>query len=341
MRSGRKAERRNRRGAVRKSIERIGFAAVALTLAVTVAGCGSDSDSGASGSGDGGAVTIKHRLGETTVEGTPQRVVTIGNQWLDAALALQVTPVGYVDMVAAGTNTKAPWEPESLGDAKQLSPSGNMVEQIAALNPDLILVPSYGVDKSSYDQLSKLAPTIGAVSEGVQVDLWTDDVTTLGKVLHKQEQADKVIADVNGRIDELAKKYPGLRGKTYLTTMLTGPAQLMVLADPKDGSAKLFEQLGLRIPDRFVQEAGKAGGRLALSPERLADLTSDLLVASAMPGMEENFKGLPGYAQLPSVRSNGLAFVDAATINAINTPTALSVPFVLGKLEPALANVAK
>lgn len=63
---------------------------------------------------EGAGVTVKHKLGETTVEGTPERVVTIGNQWLDASLALGVTPVGYADNVSilAG-GQKVPWAPDS------------------------------------------------------------------------------------------------------------------------------------------------------------------------------------------------------------------------------------
>ncbi|MRH91603.1 ABC transporter substrate-binding protein [Nocardia sp. SYP-A9097] len=312
---------------------RAGIGVLALGLVVGTAACGaSDGDSTGSGS-----VTIKHVMGETTIDGTPNRVVTLGPQWFDAALALGVTPVGYLvpGMTAA---TKVPWEPAIPESAKRIEATGDYVEQIAALEPDLILAPAFMADRTMYDKLSKLAPTIDSLSSA-QIDSWQDQVTALGKALRKESEAAKVIAEVDGKVDAVAAKHPGLTGKTFLTCMLTGPAQLMVLADPKDGSAEVFTRLGMTIPANIVHEA-PSGGRLALSPERLSDLTSDLLVCGAMPSLEAKFKDLPGYHDLPAVRHGGISFVDVVAINAINQPTALSVPYVLEKLEPAFANIA-
>ncbi|MFE5462507.1 ABC transporter substrate-binding protein [Nocardia sp. NPDC056564] len=310
-------------------------AVLAAGVLLTTAACGSDDQGGGSGE-----VTITHSMGRTAVSGTPKRIVTLGNQWLDATLALGVTPVGYADNVSQGAKSQVPWVPDSLSEAKVLKMGADVVEQIAALEPDLILVPGFMVDKAMYDKLSKLAPTIGPVTPNAQIDQWSDQLATLGKVLHKESDADKVVANVNGRIDEVAHRYPGLRGKTFLTCMLTGPAQLMVLADPKDGSAALFNRLGMAIPEQIAKEA-PSGGRLALSPERLGDLTSDMLICGALPAFTEKFKRLPGYDELPSVRNNGIAFVDVTTISAINIPTPLSVPYVLEKLDPTLSAVSK
>ena len=322
-------------GRARTALRRAGLVVMAFGLVATAAACGSSDDD----TNSGAAVTIDHSLGRTEVEGTPKRVVTIGNQWVETAVALGVKPVGYL-IPGAGPNASAPWiQSGQLEGAKSLTAGGDLVEQIAALEPDLILAPDYLMDKAMYEKLSKLAPTIGNIS-AAQIDPWQDEVTTLGKALHQDDAARNVVADVNGKIDAVAAKYPKLKGKTFLTCMLTTPTQLMVLADPEDGSAQTFVRLGMTMPDKLVAEA-PAGGRLALSPERLGDLTSDLLVCGAAPGLQEKFTQLPGYSDLPSVRQGGISFVDMATINAINLPTALSVPYVLEKLGPTLANVAK
>ncbi|WP_330183446.1 ABC transporter substrate-binding protein [Nocardia sp. NBC_01503] len=312
---------------------RAGLGLLALGLVVGTAACGS-SDGGGDGSG---SVTIEHVMGETVIDGTPKRVVTLGPQWFDAALALGVTPVGYL-VPGLTASTKVPWEPAIPDSAKRIEATGDYVEQIAALEPDLILAPAFMADRTMYDKLSKLAPTIDSLSSA-QIDPWQDQVTALGKVLRKEPEAAQVIAEVDGKIDAVGARHPGLTGKTFLTCMLTGPAQLMVLADPKDGSAQVFTRLGMTIPANIVEQA-PSGGRLALSPERLSDLTSDLLVCGAMPSLEAKFKELPGYNELPAVRHGGISFVDVVAINAINQPTALSVPYVLEKLEPAFANIA-
>jgi iron complex transport system substrate-binding protein len=306
---------------------------VASSFALAAVSCGSDTGSDSSSDG---AVVIEHKRGEAKVEGVPTRIVAIGNQWLDSVQALGITPVGYIDNIAiVSGGKKVPWEPESLQKATALKPGGEMVEQIAQLSPDLILAPGFLVDQPTYDKLSSLAPTITDLSD-VEVDPWDKQVTALGKVLHKESEAEKVIAGVGEKIDAVAKKYPGLKGKSFLTCFLAGPTQLMVLADAKDGSSEMFVKLGMTVPEKLAQEAN--GARLALSPERLGELTADLVVATGAP---EPYQALPGYAELPSVQHGGIVFFSLVEISGLNQPTPLSVPYMLDKLDPTLANVAK
>ncbi|MGW4529569.1 ABC transporter substrate-binding protein [Nocardia sp. NPDC004340] len=316
---------------------RAALAAVAGLLALGLTACGSSSDDTASGGG--APVTITHAHGQTTVEGTPTRIVALGNQWLDTAQALGVTPVGYIDNIAVLSKGAPPWEPAALSQSKALSTTGSLAEQVAALNPDLILADPFIADAKTYGDLSKVAPTLPGLTKEA-VTPWADQVHALGQVLHKTAAADKVVADLNGRIDGIAQRNPGLKGKTFISSWLAGPSQLMVLTDPKDGSSRLFTQLGMTIPQRLVEQGGN-GGRLALSPERLDELNSDLLLAGYSPGLDEKYRALPGYNDLPSVKKNSIVFLTVQEISAINQPTPLALPYLLDKLEPALANAAK
>ncbi|WP_330233069.1 ABC transporter substrate-binding protein [Nocardia sp. NBC_00508] len=313
-------------------------AVAVLTGALTfgVASCGSTSDD----SGRGGeAVTITHARGETRIEGTPQKIVALGNQWLDTALALGVVPVAYLDNVAMASKSTPPWEPKSLATAKALTTTGNLAEQVAAVEPDLILADPFIADQKTYDELSKVAPTLPGLS-AASVAPWQEQVTTLGKVLRKEDAANRVIADVEGKINAIKQANPGLTGRTFVSTWLAGPTQLMVLTDPNDGSSKVFTQLGLSIPKNLT-DLPAAQGRLALSPERVNELRADLLLAGYSEGMDEKYRQLPGYAELPAVRKGSVVFLTTQEISAINQPTALSVPYILTKLEPAFAAAAK
>ncbi|MGW4123136.1 ABC transporter substrate-binding protein [Nocardia sp. NPDC004711] len=316
---------------------RAAIAAVVSLLALGLAACGSKSDDSAAGGGE--PVTITHALGQTTVNGTPARIVALGNQWLDTAQALGVTPVGYIDNIAVLSKGAPPWEPAALAKSTALQTTGNLAEQVAALNPDLILADPFIADVKTYGDLSKVAPTLPGLTKEA-VTPWADQVRALGQVLHKTDAADKLIADLNGRIDGIAQRNPGLQNKTFISSWLAGPSQLMVLTDPKDGSSRLFTQLGMTIPQHLVDQGG-SGGRLALSPERLDELDSDLLLAGYSPGMDEKYRGLPGFGALPSVKKNSAVFLTVQEISAINQPTPLALPYLLDKLEPALANAAK
>nr|QIE08776.1 iron compound ABC transporter, periplasmic [Nocardia sp.] len=310
-------------------------AVLAGALAFGGTACGSTEPE----AGSGEAVTITHARGETTVTGTPKKIVALGNQWLDTSLALDVVPVGYIDNVSALSKSTPPWTPESLQSAKSLSSTGSVAEQVAALEPDLILADAFIADQKTYDDLSKIAPTLPALGADA-VTPWQDQVTALGKVLHKESDANAVIQRVDDKIAAITAANPGLAGKTFASTWLASPAQLMVLTDPEDGSAKVFTQLGMSIPENLTAMPANQG-RLALSPERVDELTADLLLAGYSPGLDEKYRELPGYAELPSVRKGSVVFLTTQEISAINQPSALSVPYMLDKLEPAFAAAAK
>ncbi|MCX4093130.1 ABC transporter substrate-binding protein [Nocardia sp. alder85J] len=303
-------------------------------VVVGLAGCGTSSDGTDSGAG---AVTIPHAFGQTSVPQVPKRIVAIGNQWLDAALALGVTPVGYLDNVAMVSKSRTAWDPDTLGRATQLS-NNDLAESVAALDPDLILADGYYADEKMYTTFSKIAPTLPALSKSM-VTPWQDQTTALGKVLHKDADAAAIVAKVTGRIDALAQQYPGLHGKTFASTWLAGPSQLMVLIDPKDGSTSLFTALGLHIPEQLAALPSN-GGRTQLSPERVDELQVDLLLAATSPGLADTYRHFPGYDNLPAVRKHAVAELDTQDIAGLNQPTALSLPYLLDKIEPALAAAA-
>lgn len=324
--------------AVRTSRGRIRALVIALAGVLVLgaaAGCGSPQ--GETGGGPG--ITVEHAHGETVVEGTPTKIIALGNQWLDAVQSLGVTPTAYIDNVATLTRTTPPWEPKSLESAKALKPGGDVAEQVAAMEPDLILADAFIADRQTYDQLSKIAPTLPALTDDA-VTPWQDQVAALGRVLNKQAEADKVIAEVNAKIDGIGRANPGLRGKTFVSSWLAGPTQLMVLTDPEDGSGQVFTRLGMDIPEN-IKALPSNGGRVSLSPERVDELTADLLIAGYSTGLDERYRQLPGYTDLPAVRKNAVVFFDTVETSAVNQPTALSLPYILDKLEPALVNATK
>ena len=142
-----------------------------------------------------------------------------------------------------------------------------------------------------------------------------------------------LISDADEQAAALAAELPGLEGKTYaLANYVPGDA-IYVVADPEDGAATLFAQLGLAIdPDLLALADGEAG-RVTLSLERVGDLDADLLILLTN-GADPN--EVPGYAGLPAVQSGAVSVLDVATITGLNTPTPLSVPYALEAIRPAL-----
>ena len=313
--------------------------ALAGILVSTLTACGSSGSDTSDSSGP--TVEVEHQYGATEVQGVPERVVTIDVQWTDVMLSMGIEPVGYsVDgLMPEGGE---PWrDGERTGEELSLD-DGVPVEQIAALEPDLI-VGTYSIaDKQTYEQLSKIAPTVAAKSK-MAVEPWQDLVTTAGELLDEQDEAKDVIAGVEGEVDSVASDLPGLQGKTFaLAQYLVSDSSLIAVADENDGSSVLFKSLGMTMLPTLKKEGEEADmPRVTVSPERSDLLEADFLAFLVNGGDESDLVDIPGFDQLPASKSGAVAVLDYAAIVGINTPTPLSIPYALDEMKPYLEQAAK
>ncbi|SDU77768.1 ABC transporter substrate-binding protein [Jiangella alkaliphila] len=313
---------------------------VVVGLAVVLAACGGDDDAGpaaasADAEADAETVTVDHMFGSTEVTGVPERIVTIDLQWTDVMLAMGVEPVGY-SVDAFMPESGVPWQ-DLPADAEPLSlDDGPPIEQIAELQPDLIL-GSYSItDQAVYDQLSGIAPTI-AGEDALQVTPWQDLVRTAGELLGEPGRADEIVADVDGEVAAVADALPGLTGKTFSLAQYVVGDSIYVVADEQDGSSVFFQQLGMTMYPA-VRDEGEATGdtRIVVSPERSDLLQADVLAFLVNGGDESDLADIPGFDQLPGT----VAVLDYPTIVGLNTPSPLSIPYSLEQLRPYLEEAA-
>lgn len=309
----------------------------ALVIGLAASGCSSGDD----GSGaDGGAEssTVEHVFGSTTIEGVPERIVSLNTQWTSTLLALGVQPVGY-SRDSTAPNGAFPWEVELSPEAEVIDiTDGVSLEQVAALRPDLILVTYLASEESVYDDLASIAPTIPALTER-QVDTWQQITTTAGEFLQMPEAASDFVAEVEAEIDSVAAELPGLTGKTFLLSQYIVGDQLGVVADPEDGASLLFQRMGMSLYPPVVAEAD-GPGRLFVSTERLDLLASEFLVLFINGGTGNPSADMPGYDTLPSVQAGSCAMLGLDDVIALNTPSGLSISYILEILLPQLEAVA-
>ncbi|SDS60871.1 ABC transporter substrate-binding protein [Jiangella sp. DSM 45060] len=309
---------------------------IVLGLAVVATACGdSDDAEPAAGTSPAGTVTVEHQFGSTEITGVPERIVTIDLQWTDVMLAMGAEPVGY-SVDAFMPESGVPWQ-QLPAEAEPLPlDDGPPIEQIAELQPDLIL-GSYSIaDQGVYDQLSGIAPTI-AGEDALQVTPWQDLVRTAGEILGEQDRAEDVIAGVDGEVAEVADALPGLAGKTFSLAQYIVGDSIYVVADEQDGSSVFFQQLGMTMYAP-VRDEGEATGdtRIMVSPERSDLLRADLLAFLVNGGDESDLADIPGFDQLPGT----VAVLDYPTIVGLNTPSPLSIPYSLEQLRPYLEEAA-
>ncbi|MEV5782566.1 iron-siderophore ABC transporter substrate-binding protein [Streptomyces sp. NPDC048448] len=223
------------------SLRRRGTAAVALAVAaaLSLAACGSDSSGNGkgdsttaqagSGAKDSKSVakggkdfadaaektaalgtdakagqwprTVKHAMGSTEIKARPERVVVLDVGELDNVVSLGVKPVGLAPTEGSpelpSYLKKNAGEPKNIGTINSLN-----LEAIAALKPDLILGSQLRA-ANSYDELSKIAPTVFSIRPGFT---WKQNYLLNAAALDRTARAEANLAAYEKRAKALGEK---------------------------------------------------------------------------------------------------------------------------------------
>ena len=295
-------------------------------------------------------VTLDHAWGSTTIETEPKRVVTWGWGNEDAAIALGVIPVGMpFQSYGGGENGIQPWIEEALVAADAATPtvldnSGEPpFEQIAALQPDLIIAAYSGISEEQYAMFSAIAPTVAYSGEAWSTP-WQDVTRTVGKALGKSDEAETLVAETTAWLATEVAKYPALDGITFASANDYDGSMAVYAA--LDARMKFLSDLGL-VLDPSVTALAPADGQFyyPLSYELLDQLEGDIFVTyyeeqSAL----DAFLGQPYAKTYPPIVNGGLAaLVGTENVAAVSPPTALSLrwgfPTYLDVLAEAAASV--
>ncbi|WP_274424815.1 ABC transporter substrate-binding protein [Chelativorans sp. YIM 93263] len=201
------------------------------------------------------AAEVTHAMGTTDVPDDPQRVVILTNEGTEAVLTLGVQPVG-----AANSWTGDPWYDhieDEMGDATPVGKESAVnLELIAALQPDLIL-GNKTRHEAIYPQLSAIAATV--FSERLRGD-WRKNFALYAEALGRQEEGEKVLAEFDADVEELAAKLgDATEEKVSVIRMTAGQIRIY----QKDSfSGYMLEHIGFQRPanqdvDEFVMRVGK------------------------------------------------------------------------------------
>ena len=171
-----------------------------VMLALLMVACDSE-ESELTESGE--TIEVVHELGTTQVPVNPETVVVFDFGTLDT--------LNYFDVeVAALPQINVP-SYLSQYESDQYNNVGTLFEpdfeRLANLNPDLIIIS--GRTQESYQDLSELAPTIYlGIDNQNYLASFEENVTLLGDIFSKQEEADAALEQINQAITELAEQAP-------------------------------------------------------------------------------------------------------------------------------------
>jgi ferric hydroxamate transport system substrate-binding protein len=153
--------------------------------------------------------TVKHMMGESTIKGTPKRIVALEWSSAEHLLALGIQPVGIADIPNMKKWVKLPVEiaPEVVDVGSRTSPN---LESIMMLKPDLIIGIKRNVE-ANYDEMSKIAPTIAfdtnpAEGQGSQYDRMIEIFKQIADITGKNAEAETALKDLDKTYAEAKEK---------------------------------------------------------------------------------------------------------------------------------------
>lgn len=281
-------------------------------------------------------VTIKHRYGDIVIPQEPKRVVSIGFISHDFILSVGVKPTALRRWYGKHPYGVWPWAQEALGDAKPTVMWGSInIEQIAALKPDLIVGIMSGLTEQQYKFLSKIAPTlVGPIGSGAFDTPWQDHTRLVAKALGRLDKANRLIEDIQGRIENISASHPQWKGMSA-SIWWAGNANLVYASF--DIRSRLLESLGFKIP-RMIDAMVNAEYEFYATPsaEFLPQTDTDVLVWFDAGDNRNRLKSFALRKTLKAWREGREVYMDAELSSAMAHSSPLSLNYVLDRLVPLL-----
>lgn len=277
---------------------------------------------------------VEHALGVTRINAPPQRIVTIGWSGEDVVIALGHVPVGMTDYRFFPSGV-SPWNEEALdGILPKLLSDGEVdFEEIATLQPDLILAVYSGVDATDYKRLSEIAPTVVYRSAPWTAG-WQEQTQVIGDALGQSERATALITDTFAGLHALAAQSPDIVGKTFVYgTYFAGGSGIVVYL-PRDPRVSVFTELGLKIPPFVAELAKRHPNELSILVgfEEISKLDPDFLIMWLKPGARGALEQQPIFQTLRAVQlGEYFPLEDAAAIWATSALSVRSIPYFFPK----------
>jgi iron complex transport system substrate-binding protein len=191
------------------------------------------------------SIEVKHELGTLTLAEAPKRIVVLEYSFIDALAAIGVSPVGVADdldplrIIPEVRDLIDPWT--SVGMRSQPS-----LEVIARLKPDLI-IGDLDRHRVSYEDLSKIAPTMLLKSRGESYE----DALASAKVIGEAVDKEQIMLARIAQHQQLMRSYRQRFKSTDTIQFTTVNERGMWMHGPLSFTGSLFDALGLKtaMPD--------------------------------------------------------------------------------------------
>ena len=191
-----------------------------------------------------GALTIEHRFGSTEVKKNPKNVVVLDYGSLDILNTLGVE-------VKALPKQGLPSYLNEYKDKKYVDIGGLKefdIEKINELKPELIIIE--GRQQDSYEELSKIAPTIGLGSESTDFMKSLEfSCNILGQIFEKEDEIKENLNEIKSKLEKVSTKVKETNSNAAI--LMVADNSISVYGE-KSRFNMLYNEFGFKINDASV-----------------------------------------------------------------------------------------
>lgn len=296
------------------------FKMIMLTLAIMLmSGCSAKLSIGNDSSYP---MTIKDNSGMSVViDKEPESVVSLSPVTTEIIAA-----VGGLDKLVGRTSYCD--YPEEIKDIDEIGDLITVnIEKIVELDPDLVIGSAY-LDQGVRDQLENAGLTVVTIYTEDSFDGTYKDIETIGKILGKVKEAEKVVADMKSKVESI---------KERVAKAKTEPSVYFVVGFGAGGE---FTATGDTFIHEMIEMAGGKniaydGVQWSFSLEKIVERKPGLVIYSSV--LDENeLINSNGFKDLDSIRKGDVFSIEANLIERTGPRLADGLEELVKLIHPEL-----
>ncbi|MCI2254269.1 iron-hydroxamate ABC transporter substrate-binding protein [Domibacillus sp. PGB-M46] len=244
--------------------------------------------------------TYASEEGDIEIPAKPERVAVMAATYPGNFLELGVTPVAITDWSA-----KSKFLGDKLKDAKVVAPDD--YETLIGLEPDLIITYTGDENMAKYKEI---APTVGLSYEKYN---YLDQHLEIGKILGKEEEAQKWVDEWNAKAEEAKKKVQEAIGTNATATVVEtfGKDTYVYGKNWGRGTEVIYQALGMKAPEKVEAEAFGPGYK-AISAEAIPEYAGDyIFVGEGANVSSSTFMETELWKNIPAVKAGNVITFDS------------------------------
>ncbi len=296
------------------------FKMLILTLAIMLmSGC---SGKLSIGSDSSYPMTIKDNSGMSVkIDEEPEKVVSLSPVTTEIIAA-----VGGLDKLVGRTSYC-----DYPSDVKDIEEIGDLitvnVEKIVELDPDLVIGSAY-LDQGVRDQLENAGMTVVTIYTEDSFDGTYKDIETIGKILGKTNEAEKVVSDMKDKVENI---------KAMVDKAKTKPSVYFVVGFGAGGE---FTATGDTFIHQMIEMAGGKniaydGTQWSFSLEKIVERKPELVIYSSVLDKNELIR-TNGFKDLDSVKKDSVFSIEANLIERTGPRLAEGLEELVKLIHPEL-----